>query len=165
MPDTGAGAVNETEAWRGTVGALDGGEIEEFLAGPRIARLACLDDEGWPYVVPCWQEWDGGGWWVVPRERSAWATYLDREPRCAITVDEDGAGQRKVLAQCMAETVERPNVGGKWVPIATRMATRYLGENGPRYLEPTLDKPRWLFYLRPRKVVTWQGQDWAKRYK
>ena len=37
--------------------------------------------------------------------------------------------------------------------------------NGPRYLEPTLDKPRWLFYLRSGQVITWQGQDWAKRYK
>ncbi|HKI93111.1 MAG TPA: hypothetical protein VJ986_12490, partial [Gaiellaceae bacterium] len=90
---------------------------------------------------------------------------LDRDHRCAITVDEDGGRQRKVVAQCTADTVERPNVGGKWVPIGTRMAKRYLGENGERYLEPTLDRPRWLFYLHPRKAVTWQGQDWAKRYK
>lgn len=167
MTDSGAAeaVARDSEAWRGKVGPLDSDEIREFLAGPRVARIACLDDEGWPYIVPCWQEWDGSGWWVIPRERSAWAQYLDREQRCAITVDEDGGGQRKVLAQCTAEVVERPNVGGRWVPIATRMATRYLGEDGPRYLEPTLDKKRWLFYLRPRQVITWQGQDWAKRYK
>jgi hypothetical protein len=164
MGDAGA-AANEGEAWRGKVGPLSAAEIEEFLAGPHIARVACMDDEGWPYVVPCWQEWDGAGWWVIPRERSAWAAYLDRDPRCAVTVDEDGGGQRKVIAQCTAEIVERPNVGGGWVPIATRMAMRYLGENGPLYLEPTLDKPRWLLRLQPRQLITWQGQDWAKRYK
>jgi hypothetical protein len=152
------------ESWRGKVGRLDLEEMARFLAQPRIARLACLDDDGWPYVVPCWQEWDGDSFWVVPREKSAWARHLEREPRCAITVDEDGR-QRKVVAQCLAHLVERPNLGGAWVPVAERMSLRYLGENGPRYLEPTMDKRRWLFRLEPVKMQTWPGQDWAGRYK
>ena len=153
-----------SESWRGKVGQLDREELDAFLAEGRIARLACIDDEGWPYVVPCWQEWDGEGFWVIPRKKSAWAGYLRQEPRCAITVDEDGT-LRKVIAQCMAKLVEEPNVGGRWVPIAERMSLRYLGENGPKYLEPTLDKPRWLFYLEPHRLWTWQGVDWARRYK
>ncbi|HVA05618.1 MAG TPA: pyridoxamine 5'-phosphate oxidase family protein [Acidimicrobiales bacterium] len=156
--------MTQDESWRGKVGALDADEMAAFLAEPRIARLACHDLEGWPYVVPCWQEWDGEGWWVIPRERSVWATFLEHDPRCAISVDEDGA-LRKVLAQCRAELVERPNVGGRWVAIGTRMAQRYFGPQGQLYLEPTLNQPRWLFYLRPRNVVTWQGPDWARRYK
>jgi nitroimidazol reductase NimA-like FMN-containing flavoprotein (pyridoxamine 5'-phosphate oxidase superfamily) len=152
------------QSWRGKVGRMSPDEMAEFLGEPRIARLACIDDNGWPYVVPCWQEWDGKGFWVVPREKAAWGRYLKREPRCALTVDEDGT-QRKVIAQCEARLVEEPNVGGAWVPIAERMSTRYLGENGPKYLEPTMDKPRWLYRLEPVKLQTWQGQDWAKRYK
>ena len=153
-----------SESWRGKVGQLDREELDSFLAEGRIARLACIDEEGWPYVVPCWQEWDGEGFWVIPRKKSAWAGYLRQEPRCAITVDEDGT-LRKVIAQCTAKLVEEPNVGGRWVPIAERMSLRYLGENGPTYLEPTLDKPRWLFYLEPHRLWTWQGVDWARRYK
>jgi nitroimidazol reductase NimA-like FMN-containing flavoprotein (pyridoxamine 5'-phosphate oxidase superfamily) len=152
------------ESWRGKVGRLEYEEIAEFLELPLIARLGCLDDDGWPYVVPCWHEWDGASFWVVPRQRSAWARYLEREPRCAITVDEDGR-QRKVVAQCRAHLVEQPNLGGAWVAVAERMSLRYLGQNGPRYLEPTMDKPRWLFRLEPTKLQTWQGQDWAGRYK
>jgi hypothetical protein len=152
------------EGWRGRVGRLNEAEVTEFLAEPQLARLACLDDEGWPYVVPCWQEWDCDSFWVIPREKSAWARYLAGDPRCAITVDETG-GQRKVVAQCSAHMVEEPNVGGRWVPIAERMSLRYLGENGPKYLEPTLDKPRWLFRLDPVNLQTWQGVDWAARYK
>jgi hypothetical protein len=152
------------ESWRGKVGRLSDDEVAAFLAEGKIARLACLDEEGWPYAVPCWHEWDGSAFWVVPRERSAWAHHLARDPRCALTVDEPGA-QRKVIAKCRAHLVERPNVGGAWVPIAERMSRRYLGENGPRYLAPTLDKPRWLFRLEPLWMRTWQGQDWAGRYK
>ena len=152
------------ESWRGKVGRLQEDELVAFLAEPRIARLACLDADGWPYVVPCWHEWDGESFWVVPREKAAWGRYLQAEPRCAITVDEEGA-QRKVIAQCRAHLVEEPNLGGQWVAVAERMSLRYLGENGPRYLEPTLDKKRWLYRLELVKVQTWQGQDWAARYK
>lgn len=151
------------ESWRGKIGKLTPEEFEAFLAEPHIARLACADDDGWPYVVPCWHEWEDGGWWVIPRERSAWARYLRRDPRCALTIDESGT-QRKVIAQCTALLTEEPNVGGRWVPIAERMSTRYLGPNGPAYLDPTRDKPRWLFRLVPRAMTTWQGNDWAKRY-
>jgi hypothetical protein len=44
------------------------------------------------------------------------------------------------------------------------MATRYLGSDGPTYLVPTLDRPRWLIALDPRRVWTWQGSEWAERY-
>jgi nitroimidazol reductase NimA-like FMN-containing flavoprotein (pyridoxamine 5'-phosphate oxidase superfamily) len=152
------------ESWRGRVGRLNEAEMAAFLDEPQLARLACLDDEGWPYVVPCWQEWDGDSFWVIPREKSAWARYLVNDPRCAISVDETG-GQRKVVAQCSAHMVEEPNTGGQWVSIAERMSLRYLGENGPKYLEPTLGKPRWLFRLDPVNLQTWQGVDWAARYK
>ena len=152
------------ESWRGTIGRLSPDAVGTFLAEAHIARLACLDGDGWPYVVPCWQEWDGESFWVVPRARSAWAGFLAREPRCAITVDEDGT-QRKVVARCRAHQVEGPNVGGAWVAVAERMSTRYLGEHGPEYLAPTLDKPRWLFRLEPVTFTTWQGHDWAARYK
>lgn len=152
------------EEWRGKVGVLGKEEVAAFLAEPKLARLACVDGDGWPYVVPCWHEWDGEAFWLVPRRRSSWAEHLANEPRCAITVDEEGA-QRKVIAQCQAEQVEGPNVGGRWVAVAERMALRYLGANGPKYLEPTLDQERWLYRLAPVRVWTWQGNDWAARYQ
>lgn len=152
------------QSWRGKIGKLGGQELDAFLAEGSIARLACLDGEGWPYVVPCWHEWDGSSFWVVARKRSRWAEYLSANERAAITIDE-AAGQRKVAAQCRATVVEEPNTGGAWVPIAERMSVRYLGENGPTYLEPTLDKPRWLIRLDPFTLQTWQGVEWADRYR
>ena len=69
-----------------------------------------------------------------------------------------------MLGKGKAELVERPNVGGEWVPIATRMSYRYLGENGPTYLESTMKQPRWLFRIKPESFETWQGVGWARRY-
>lgn len=154
----------DDQSWRGKIGRLDREEVESFLAEGSIARVACLDENGWPYVVPCWQEWDGSAFFLVARHRSRWARYLAANERAAITIDE-AAGQRKVAAQCRATIVEEPNVGGAWVPIAQRMSVRYLGENGPSYLEPTLDKPRWLIRLEPFSMQTWQGVEWAAKYQ
>ncbi len=155
--------ADKGEEWRGKVGALQKGELDAFLGEGHLMRLACVDDGGWPYVIPCWHEWEGGAWWVIPREQSVWAAYLEREPKCAVSVDEPGR-QRRVTAQCLADLIERPNLDGRWLPIAERMALRYLGKNGPKYLVPTLGKPRWLFKLRPVRLSTWQGVGWAARY-
>lgn len=156
--------MTEDESWRGKIGRLEREELERFLAEGHLMRLACLDEQGWPYVIPVWHEWDGDGWWVIPRARSVWALHLRRDPRCAVSVDEVGT-QRKVIAQCRARMVEEPNLGGRWVAIAERMAVRYLGENGLRYLAPTLGQRRWLFHLEPVRMLTWQGVEWAARYK
>ena len=166
---------NSEESWRGKVGKLSQQDIDRFLEEPNLARVACLDATGWPYAIPCWYQWDGKSIWLVARAKSKWAHFLVAEARCAVTIDESsaaddqqakGAGvQRNFAAQCNAVIVEEPNVGGKWVEVATRMSVRYLGENGPDYLAPTLPEPRWLIFIRPDSLTTWQGVDWATRYK
>lgn len=156
--------TEQDESWRGKIGALEGDELRAFLDEGVIARIACLNENGWPYIVPCWHEWDGESLWLVARKRSRWAEYLAADERAAATIDE-GDRQRKVVIQARAVVVEEPNVGGAWVPIAERMSVRYLGPNGPKYLAPTLDKPRWLIRLDPINLQTWQGVEWAAKYK
>ena len=70
-----------------------------------------------------------------------------------------------VLVKGEAEVIEEPNLGGRWVEIARRMSVRYLGEHGPDYLQPTLTEPRWLLFVRPITIKTWQGVDWPEKYK
>jgi hypothetical protein len=153
------------EGWRGKVGRLDEGELAAFLAEGRVARLGCLGPDGWPYVVPTWFQFADGGFWIIPRQRSVWAEYLAADGRVSLSIDEEAAPYRKVQVKGAAECVERPNVGGRWVGIANEMSYRYLGPHGPDYLVPTLNEPRWLFFVRPEKITTWQGVDWAKKYK
>ncbi len=154
------------EGWRGKIGGMQPDEVNGFLAGGILCRLAVLDDRGWPYVVPVWFEWDPGEgvFWLVAREKSAWAKHIQRDPRVGLSIDEETKPYHKVQAQGMAEVVEEPNVGGRWVEIARRMSVRYLGVHGPDYLVPTLDKPRWLFKVVPATFVTWQGVAWHRRY-
>ncbi len=144
---------------------MDAQEIDAFFAGGRICRLACLDDDCWPYIDPVWFQWAAGGFFVIPRERSIRAEYLKRNGRVSLSIDDDEAPYWKVTVKGVAELVEAPNVGGRWVEIARDMSYRYLGEHGPDYLEPTLGEPRWLFFIRPEKLTTWQVVDRAKTYE
>lgn len=152
------------QEWRGKVGKLSEEEMQEFLSTDVLCRLSVLDDDGWPYVVPVWFLYKDDGFYIIPRERSDWARFMENDKRVYLAIDEP-VSLRKVLVKGEAELIERPNVGGKWVDFANEMSYRYLGPHGPDYLIPTLTEPRWLFFVRPISIKTWQGVDWAKKYK
>ncbi|MEA2529823.1 MAG: hypothetical protein QOG89_1467, partial [Thermomicrobiales bacterium] len=92
--ETGAG-------WRGKIGLMDQREMDEFLAGNNLARLAVLDERGWPYVQPVWYQWEPGEgvFWIVARKKSAWAAYMQRDGRVALTIDGETRPYRKVALQ------------------------------------------------------------------
>ena len=69
------------DAWRGKVRGMTPGEMEEFLERGLTMHLACLTPDGLPYVTICWHEWRDGAFWVIPRQRSRWARYLQGDPR------------------------------------------------------------------------------------
>jgi nitroimidazol reductase NimA-like FMN-containing flavoprotein (pyridoxamine 5'-phosphate oxidase superfamily) len=168
------GDPDMSEEYRGAMGGLRDADLEAFLASDALARVACLRADGSPYVVPMWHQWDGTSFWFVGRERSEWCKMMEADPRVAVVIDKEHgrpdsisgeiAQIPKVMTSGRVEIVERPNVGGKWVEIAAKMALRYLGDNGPSYLESTLKQPRWLIRLTPDEIKTWKGVGWAKRY-
>src|SRR6266508_3450918 len=139
------------QAWRGKVRGMTAEEMEAFLERGLSMYLACLTADGSPYVTICWHEWRDGAFWVIPRQRSRWARYLQHDPRVSCVVEDSKTLEKVHVSEGRAELVEEPNIGGRWVEIATRMSYRYLGENGPKYLEPTLQQPRWLFKITPEK--------------
>lgn len=156
-------STQKDESWRGKVGRLNEQEMKRFLDEGQLGRLGVLDENGWPYVIPVWYEYSDGGYYIIPRARSRWAKLIQRDKRVSLCIDD--TAMRKVMVQGEAEVIETPNVGGRWVAIANRMSVRYLGEHGPDYLIPTLNEPRWLLFIRPLQTTTWQGVDWATKYK
>ena len=156
-------------SWMGKNSTLSRAEVDAFLQRPVVARLATVQADGWPYVVPVWQQWDGEAMWIVPRERSAFVPGIRREPRVSVSVALEQAPYTRVQLQGLAEIVEGPVNGqggsAQWVPIARDMARRYLGEHGPEYLEPTMDRPRYLIRIRPVRLRTWEGVEWHEKYK
>ena len=156
--------MSETDGtWRGKLGPMSDEEREEFLAEGRTMRVAMLNPDGSPSITVCWHDWHEGYFYLVPRQRARWAELLKNDGRLSFVIDDDKSMQ-KVIGDGVAEMVEGPCVDGQWVPVATRMSIRYLGPDGPTYLVPTLNQPRWLFRFKPTNVKTWQGVGWAKKY-
>jgi hypothetical protein len=136
--------------------------VEELLQRGLIARLACFDDADWPHVVPVWFEWDGHHFWVIATKRAAWVTYLVRNPRVALAID-DPITTRRMLVKGVAVIEEEPGLTGRWSPIARRMADRYLGERAVTYEADTAGLERWLLSIQPTRIVAWQGPSKDER--
>src|SRR5690606_23094517 len=151
--------------WMGANRGMTPEEIKRFLAGPIVARIATIDPDGMPYITPVWQEWDGEALWVIPRERTTFVHHLKTNPNVAVSCALDVSPYTRVLMRGKAEIVFGPAImEGQCLEIANRMATRYLGEHGPEYLVPTLDRPRYLVKIVPDSLVSWEGVEWARKY-
>jgi len=140
-----------------------------------LVRIATVDAEGAPYVVPAWFIYRDRRIFVTPRERSAWWAHVDRDPHISLTVDEDEPPYRKVLAGGTAEVLHRPGDDDAWRDLYRDLTCRYISEQAAdAYLQATWDEPRALLAIDcdPAAVTTWRmplaGEDprgiWARRY-
>ncbi len=65
---------------------------DAFLRETRIAKLAYLQAEGQPTIVPVWFEWDGSVARVFTSRTSPKAKRLAEDPRIALSVEEPVGG-------------------------------------------------------------------------
>jgi len=155
----------EYPEWMGKMRGLTPAEINEFLAGPVVARVAMVKPDGRPYLATVWQEWDGQALYFIPREKAAFVPYIQANPYLAISCALDQAPFTRVLFEGRAEILEGPRpMDGLMLEMARRMAVRYLGEHGPEYLEPSRSRPRYLVKFIPEKTISWEGVEWHPKY-
>ena len=112
---------------------------------------------------------------ITPRKHSAFLANLRREPRVAITIDEDQGRYRKVLLEGKTEIFYEVGQDRKWDDVYRRIASRYIDEaSAEYYLTETKDQPRALIGVdrAKAKVTTWRMPSenepysgiWARRY-
>src|SRR5205085_7664237 len=122
------------------------------------ARLGLIDADGYPHVIPVWFEYDGQNYWVVAREHVGYIPYIQREPRCALSIVEDVAPFRRVLVRGRAELVEGPVAGGRATQTSARIAARYLGAAaGGEFAASSREIRRYLIRITPERVVSFRG--------
>jgi len=151
-------------------------EIDDFLAERNhLARIATVAPNGAPSVVPVWFIYERGHVLITPRKHSAFLANLRREPRVAITIDEDTGVYRKVLVEGTAKILHEVGEDRKWHDVYRRIACRYVEEAAADfYLSETRDQPRALIGVEceKAKVTTWRMPTadepysgiWARRY-
>jgi PPOX class probable F420-dependent enzyme len=155
----------DSDTWKGDARSLTAKELKAFLSKPWIARLATLDADTSPYLSTVWYEYEQPVFILAGRAKSQWVHNLIRDPRVAMHIADDDPPHTRVSLQGKAKVVAGPaGIEGKWVDIANRMARRYLGERGPEYLLPTLNRKRYWIKVRPEKLTTWTGIEWHPKY-
>ena len=137
-------------------------ELYDFLTtGRHLLKLATLTEDGAPYVVPLWYDYDGEAFTVAGRRRAAWVANIRRDARVGGLVDTEEAAYVRVVFQGRAEIVD-----DAWLHTSPARAIRYLGEEaGLRYYESTRREPRALVRVVPERVRTWAGPGWHPRYR
>ncbi len=155
---------------------LDDAEVRAFLEEPNhLLRLATVDAEGAPRVVPIWFVFADDRLWFTPRLKSAWWGDLQRDPRAAVTIDEDESPYRKVALRAEVTVEHEPGQDDQWRDLYRTIAKRYtVDEFADAYVNATIHEPRALLSLPcdPAEVTTWRmpiaGEDpagvWADRY-
>ena len=153
------------------IGALTDAELATFLAEPWNGRLATITPEGWPYVAPVWYEFerDPRAFLVVGRERAQWIAHIRVNSRVAFHVADDlHAHHTRVQVQAEARILEgpiAPAASPTLLELTHRLSRRYLGPDGLRYAEHTIQRPRVLVRLEPVSWTTWTGREWHPRYR
>ncbi len=146
-------------------GPLGPADLAHFLAEGRVATLSCLGENGYPYSVPVWYQWEAGRFWVVARAGARWAHCLERNPRVSLTISESSPPLRRVLVEGDAEPVTGPGSVEQIRAIELRMAVRYLGPAAASYLAAMPGRAQRAFVIVPGKLITWHGLAPHPRYQ
>lgn len=147
-------------------GPLSPAEVDELLRRPILARIGLVGADGWPAVVPVWMEWDGQSLLVIARARARFVADLRRDARVCVSVVADDDPDRRVQLFGRATFPQEPGpLSGTLLEVARRMARRYEGAAGVRYLDRSRDWPRVAIRIVPERIVSWASPDWHPRYR
>lgn len=155
----------DDRAWLRNARGMTEEELTAFLAKPLIARVATVNEDGSPYVIPVWYSFDGRDITTRLRAKSDCMRNILRDPRIAVSIAEDTPPYPRVQILGRAEILYGPGpIEGEWLDVAKKNVARYLGEKALEYLLPTLDRPRYVVRFVPERVRAWRRMEWPQRY-
>ena len=119
-------------------------EADAFLDEPgHLLRLATVDDDGFPRLVPIWFIRRDDELLFTPRGPSVFLANIRRDPRVAVSIDEDPLPYRKVSVQGTARIVHDLGADDEWRDLYRTIAKRYVPPDGAdAYVDSTIDQPR-----------------------
>jgi nitroimidazol reductase NimA-like FMN-containing flavoprotein (pyridoxamine 5'-phosphate oxidase superfamily) len=136
--------------------ALTANEIESLLGADVPARLATVDQQGFPHVTPLWFVWSDGSFYLTSFPDRAHLRRLRRNPRAGICIDveqperDDGERpNRQIRAIGDAELFADEH--GVWTRRITRKYVK--GEMASAREEQRAAQPRTVIRLAPVRIV------------
>lgn len=127
-------------------------EAFAFIAErPRTAKLATVNADGSPHVVPVWVALDGHQLVFTVGVESKKHKALVRDPRVALVFDDETPPFSFVLVNGTVELSDDPDELLRW---ATTIGGRYMGaDRADEYGRRNAVPGEWLVRVTPTKVV------------
>lgn len=127
-------------------------EAFAFIAErPRTAKLATVNADGSPHVVPVWVALDGHQLVFTVGSESKKYKALVRDPRVALSFDDDAPPFSFVLVNGTVELSDDLDELLRW---ATVLGGRYMGaERADEYGRRNAVPGEWLVRVTPTKVI------------
>ena len=134
--------------------------VAGLASGSRVARLATLDDTGYPHVVPVCYATDGHAYYSaidrkrkrVPPERLRRVRNIRANPRVALLIDhyeEDWRGLKYLLVQGRAELLAE---GPERDAARDLLTAKY-----PQYTVMPLGQAGLMIKITPERVIAWSA--------
>ena len=151
-------------------------EVDAFLdERGHLLRLATIDADGYPRVVPIWFIRRGDDLLFTPRGPSVFLANIRRDPRVALSIDEDPLPYRKVTVRGTARVEHDLGDDDAWRDLYRQIAKRYVDDDAAdAYVDNTIDQPRALIAvsMKDNTTSTWRmpvaDEDatgiWHRRY-
>jgi len=105
--------------------ATDDAALKDFLAEPNLCRVATVDEEGRPHVVPAWHWWDGTSFWVGAQAKDRKVAHIRRTGTAGIEVDGDLRRKRGIYCTGPARLIEGAEGRREYIRITAEQVPRY----------------------------------------
>lgn len=126
-------------------------ELEEYLGGQRTVRLATLDHEGAPHVIPLWFVWLDGSVFMNTTVGNATVRNLQRDARATATVD-DGEEYAELRGVVLQGRAFRADDDPRLDEVERRWSNKYVGGNPVPFRRW---RNRLFLRLDPERLTSW----------
>jgi nitroimidazol reductase NimA-like FMN-containing flavoprotein (pyridoxamine 5'-phosphate oxidase superfamily) len=131
--------------------SLEPRELEDFLTTQRTVRLATVDGQGRPQVVPLWFVWRGGTLFLNSTLGNLTVRNLEANPQVSAVVD-DGEAYEQLRGAILRGRVERADDDPRIPSVAGAWSEKYMGGQPVPYGRW---KDRAWFRLTPDDITSW----------
>lgn len=124
--------------------ALTPDELQAFLVEPgHLLRLATIDEDGFPRVVPIWFVHEKGRLLFTLRSAAVPLANIRRDPKVGLSIDETAHPYRKITVRGVVEIVHEAGQDDAWRDTYRTIAKRYTPDAwADSYVDATTEQPR-----------------------
>ncbi len=131
--------------------------LDEFLGEPNLCRIATIDPDGEPHVVPAWYWWDGASVHVGAQEADRKVANVRRTGRAAVEIDGDIRRKRGILVRGRAWVIDGEDGWREYVRITTEQVRRYQPDRPPHETAERYAKSGRpvVIVVTPERIISW----------